>query len=284
MESIQFFDQNCNAATFPCFGEGHGHPPIPGRWMAQAMEETVEQFRQAVREAGEDAVIQSTENPCNEFCLPLFHQSDVRVSPPTSGLASFVPVYHYLYHECMILHGMMSTGAEPYALSIRNAYNGVWGEIPGAVLTGDGSLLNRETFNWAEWEPKVGSNDDALAMMRAVTLMRRGEGRPFLVYGRMQRPAQVLGVEVLEWEHDGRRHAVPAVAHAAWESPEGRHGVVLANWTTEPREVTVVDQRLGERVSIHIAAAEGATTEAAADDGGVPVAMPALSCVLVTEA
>ena len=35
MESIQFFDQNCNAATFPCFASDHGHPPVPGKWMAR---------------------------------------------------------------------------------------------------------------------------------------------------------------------------------------------------------------------------------------------------------
>jgi hypothetical protein len=281
MDSIQFFDQNCNAATFPCFSAEHGHPPVPGRWMTQAMEEMIALFRQTAADAGEDAVIQSTECPCNEFCLPLFQQSDVRVSPPSSGFANFVPIYHYLYHECTILHGMMSTGPEPYALPTRNAWNGVWGEIPGAVLTGDGTLLNRETFNWADWEPKVGSNDDSLAMIRSVTLMRRGPGRPFLVYGRMQRPAEVR-CDVIEWEHDGHR-AVPAVAHAAWRSPSGRHGVVLANWTTEARQATVTDLRLLARASIHTCAEASTITTAPVLDGIVTVDLPPLSCVLLTD-
>lgn len=281
LESIQYFDQNVNAATFPCFAADHGHPPIPGRWMTEAMEEMIRAFREAAAAAGETGVIQSTENPCNEYCLPLFQQSDVRISPPSSGLRDFVPVYHYLFHECQILHGMMSTGPEPYALPIRNAWNGVLGEIPGAVMTGDGTLLNRETFNWAEWEPKVGDNDAALEMIRTVTAMRRGPGRDFLVYGRMQRPAQVKDVDQVTWEWNGRRYEVPAVAHAAWQAPDGRFGVVLANWTTEPRGVTVCDGRLGGNVTVHVCGQAMETLTAALGEDGVCVPLPPLSCGLV---
>jgi len=280
MESIQFFDQNCSAATFPCFSSEHDHPPMPGKWMARAMVDTIGEFRKLAEEAGQSGVIQSTENPCNEFCLNLFQQSDVRVSPPSSGLANFVPIYHYLFHECTILHGMMSTGGEPYALPIRNAWNLVWGEIPGAVMTGDGTLLNRETFNWAEWEPRVGSDEDSLEMIRTATAMRRGAGRDFLVYGRMQRSAEV-DCEVLRWEHDGRRYEVPAVAHAAWGAPDGRHGVILANWTDEARDATLSDGRLGETVLLHACGRGSGTEEAEMDGGTLMVSVPALGCVLV---
>ena len=58
MESIQFFDQNCNATTLPCFASDHGHPPVPGKWMATAMEDTVNEFRQAAADAHQPGVIQ----------------------------------------------------------------------------------------------------------------------------------------------------------------------------------------------------------------------------------
>ncbi len=284
LESIQYFDQNVGAATFPCFARDHGHPPIPGKWMTRAMETLIAEYRRAAEEAGQAGVIQSVENPCNEYCLPLFQQSDVRVSPPSSGVQGFVPLFHYLFHECQIMHGMMSTGAEPYHLPIANAWNGVLGEIPGAVMTGDGTLLNRDTFNWALWEPKVGSNDDGLEMMRTVTALRRGAGREFLVHGRMQRPAEVGGVETLCWDQDGRHYEVPAVAHAAWQAPDGRLGVVLANWTNEPRTVTVGDARLGSPVTIHSCGRETTTAEVAPGEHGVDVAVPPLGCVLLVSA
>lgn len=280
LESIQYFDQNVNAAPFPCFASDHGHPPVPGKWMAAAMESLMAEFRRAASEAGEEAVIQSVEQPCNEYCLPLFQQSDVRVSPPSSGIRDFVPVYHYLFHECMILHGMMSTGPEPYALPIRNAWNGVLGEIPGAVMTGDGTLLNRETFNWAEWEPKVGSNDDALEMIRTVTAMRRGPGRDFLVYGRMQRPAKVAA-EMVKWERQGRPYEVPAVAHAAWQSLDGRHSVVLANWTTQSQPARISDVRLGKKVLIYLYGKQVEISATTVSLSGLAINLPPLSCGLV---
>ena len=83
----------------------------------------------------------------------------------------------------------------PSRYTCRSATPGtcVLGEIPGAVMTGDGTLLNRETCNWAPWEPKVGNNDDALEMIRDGHGPAPRAGRDFLVYGRMQRPAEVEG-------------------------------------------------------------------------------------------
>ncbi|MCE5237675.1 DUF6259 domain-containing protein [bacterium] len=281
VESIQFFDQNCNASTFPCFSDAHGHPRLPGKWMARAMADMIGDFHAAAAEAGEAEVIHSTEWPTNEFCLPLFQQSDVRISVPTSGDAAFVPVYHYIFHECTLMHGMMSWGPEPVAIAARTAWECVWGEIVGAVMTGDGTLLNRETVNWADWEPKVGNNANALEMMRVATALRRGAGRDFLVYGRMQRPAEVV-TATCKWDHNGKHHAVPAVAHCAWQAPDGRHGVALANWTTEAQEITVCDARLGARAELAICAAEDRTREVALRDGTTTVRLPPLSCALLS--
>jgi hypothetical protein len=282
MESIQFFDQNCNASTLPCFAADHGHPPVPGKWMAAAMADTIAGFHRAAADAGQQGVIQSTENPCNEYCLPLFQECDVRLSLGGSGLADFVPIFHYLFHECIISQGMMSMGPEPYSLPIRNAWNCVWGEIPGAVMTGDGTLLNRDTINWAPWTPKVGNNDDALAMLRSATAMRRGPGRPFLVYGRMQHPARIAGVEVMRWQKNGHDYAVPAVAHAAWQAPDGRYGVALANWTTESRSVVVSAPRLGKSVSVHVCGKKTEATMIDAAEDGFHVTLPPLACALIT--
>lgn len=281
MDSIQFFDQNCNATTFPCFAADHDHPPLPGKWMAQAMANIIGAFHEAAAEAGETEVIHSTEWPTNEFCLPLFQQSDVRISAPSSGSADFVPVYHYLFHECTLMHGMMSLGPEPYAIEARTAWECVWGEIAGAVMTGDGTLLNRETWNWADWEPKVGSNENALEMMRVATALRRGAGRDFLVYGRMRRPAEVTGIQICEWEYEGRQHSVPAIAHCAWQAPDGRAGVVLANWTTEAQTLAVSDEALGSSAVLNVCTAEDEQHELVAADGSFKVTLPPLSCAML---
>ena len=175
----------------------------------------------------------------------------------------------------------MSCGPEPYSLPLRTAWNGVWGEIPGAVMTGDGTLLNHDTLNWAPWQPKVGSNDDALEMLRTVTAMRRGPGRNFLVYGRMQRPAGVSGVKIIQWESNGQKRAVPAVAHASWQAPDHRYGVVLANWTTESCAVVVAAPKLGKSATLHLSGKKMETSTVEASPDGFHVTLPPLSCALI---
>ncbi len=253
MESIQFFDQNMGAATFPCFSADHEHPPVPGRWMADAMRKVVHGFQKAARSSPALQIIHSTEAPCNETCLPLFQECDVRVIPP--GHVSnydFLPLYHYLYHECIILQGGMGMGPEPHHLATRNACNAVLGELPGAVMTDDGTLLNRDTGNWAPWHPAVGSNRESLAVLRNVLALRRGPGRDFLVFGRMQRPSRVKGIKTRIWESNSRVNRIPAIFHAAWQAPDGRFGIVLANWTSSPQRISLSDPRLGKSSLIHL--------------------------------
>jgi hypothetical protein len=280
LQSIQFFDQNLGASTFPCFAKDHEHPAMPGKWMPEKMAQIIGEFHAEAAAKGETEVIHSTEQPANEYCLPLYQQCDCRVYPPGYG-GNFLPLYHYIYHECLVIQGGMGGGPEPYHLPIRNAYNCVLGEIPGAVMTGDGTLLNKDTFNWAPWEPKVGNNDHALEVIRTTTAMRRGVGKDFLVYGRMQRPVVIESAETITWEQAGRIFRVPAVFDAAWQSPDGRLGVVLANWTEFEQDVCINDSRLGEKVNVHTSACKMSSEKIEVVAGKLVVNVPPHSCLLV---
>jgi len=279
LESIQFFDQNVGAATFPCFSHEHGHVSVPGRWMAEAMAETVSEFHQEAAAAGKTQVLQSVEQPANETALQFFQQCDVRNTPP--GTDKFIPMYQYIYHECIVMHGMMSPAPEPYHLTIANAYNGVVGVIPGAVMIGDGTLLNKDSWNWAPWEPRIGSNDDSLEMIRTVSAIRRGVGKAFLVYGRMLTPLRVDSIRRIAWQTGSRNYQIDAVFHSAWCAVDGRLAVVLANWTADPQEVAVVDSRLGKRATLHIAGRTKEKRSVTVQDGRLPLTLPPLSFTLI---
>jgi hypothetical protein len=282
-ESIQFFDQNCGAATFACFAPDHGHPPAPGKWMLAVMEQTVAEFRAAAQAAGETGVINSAEAGVNECCLPLFQETDLRCYPPGHA-DDFVPLYQFLFHECIVIQGMMGSAPEPYHLPIRNAANCVFGEIPGAVMIGDGTLLNKDTMNWAPWAPPVGSDEDAVEMIRTVTALRRGSGKDFLVYGRMLRPAAVAGIQTVEWTHDKRAHRIPAVFHTAWQAPDGRVGVALANWTSQDQAISVADPQLAGSLLLHISGRELTSHNVSGAADGVRITLPPLSCAVVEQA
>jgi hypothetical protein len=130
----------------------------------------------------------------------------------------------------------------------------------------------------------VGNNDDSLAMLRGTTALRRGKAREYLVLGRMQRPAEVAGIKIVHWESDGQVRKIPAVLHSAWQSPEGRFGIVLANWTSEDQTVSLADSRLGKQITETISTQDVKTRARPANLGKVAVSLPPLSCALIEAA
>jgi hypothetical protein len=177
---------------------------------------------------------------------------------------------------------MFGTGPAPYALQARTAWNGVWGQLLGGIMTGDGTFLNLgDNVAWGRWEASDRKNDDVLQMIRTISAIRRGPGRDFLVYGRMQHPAKVSGLDVVTWKKGDRTYAVPALAHAAWRAPDGRYGVVLANWTQQSRSVAVAAPQLGKSPLLHVCG--GKTTRSTAQSGqdGWHVTVPSLGCALI---
>ena len=289
LDWIQFLDQNVGCCTFPCYATDHGHPSVPGRWMTEKMRDLLDTFDGIAASERQDAqnerqIVFSMECPVNEYFIPRFQICDVRVVPPghhPDVRPTVIPLYHFLYHEFILIQGGFGHGPAPYHLPIRNAYNLVVGEIPGAVMKGDGRLLNKDTANWAPWEPQVGNNDDALQILKTATALRRGRGKDFLVYGRMLHPTEVQNIDSMRWTEGGREHQIPAVFHAAWQAPDGRVAVVLANWTAEAQEVCIEDKRLGERVLMTVSSDDASSEALSGADGRFEIALPKLSSILL---
>jgi hypothetical protein len=93
----------------------------------------------------------------------------------------------------------------------------------------------------------------------------------------------VSGVDILKWTVAGRQYVVPAVAHAAWQAPDGRYGVVLANWTTKDRTVAVAAPRLGRSPMLHVCGAKLESSAAEPRQDGWRVTVPPLGCALIEE-
>jgi hypothetical protein len=295
LDWIQFFDQNVGAATFPCYSKQHGHAAMPGKWMTGGMRGMLDSFHEVaaeLRRKSNRELVLSVEQAPNEFFMPHFQICDIRVvppghpGPPGSGgaLREFVPLYHFLYHEFILMQGGFGFGPEPYHLPIRNAYNLVIGQIPGAVLTGEGKLLNQDTNNWAPWQPQVGSNEDALEVLRTATALRRGRARDFLVFGRMLRPSSANGIKIVKWDHGSEIHEIPAVFHSAWQSPRGQFGLVCANWTIEPQEFELKHKGLKARVTESISSKELQSRDREITDNGIRLTLPPLSCASIESA
>lgn len=254
LDYIQFLDQNVGCTAFPCYADDHGHPPMPGAWMTEAMERLGQTFEQIRQESGRPMTF-ALEQPCCEYFMPYIQICDVRVGPPGHPYyeGGFVPLAMYLFHEYILFQGAFGCGQEPYHLALRTAANLVWGAIPGGVLTDKGEFVNRDhPMPWSEWEPALGDNGHTMTMMKHATALRRGIGKPYLVYGKMQPPAEITNIETMHWEFGGESSNAPAVFHSAWKSPQGKYAVVLANWTNTPQTVTLSEPRLGPARSITV--------------------------------
>lgn len=258
--------------------------------MTAGMQSMLDGFRriadeQTRKSGGRRRFAFSVESPPNEFFMPNFQVCDQRIAPPGHPEYGrlFFPLYSFLYHEFVLLQGGFGMAPTPYHQEIRSAYNLVMGEIPGGILTGDGTLLNRgNDFHWwAPWSPAVGNNDDSLAMLRSAATLRRGKGRDHLVFGRMQRPAEAAGIRVVHWESEGEAHKIPAVFHSAWQSPQGKFGIVLSNWTKETQTVILSDLRLGTEIAESISAQAVKTRQRPVKRGKTSVHLPPLSCALI---
>jgi hypothetical protein len=121
-------------------------------------------------------------------------------------------------------------------------------------------------------------------MLRSTAALRRGKVKDYLVFGRMQRPAEATGIKVIRWESEGQVHKIPAVFHSAWHSPQGRFGTILANWTNETQAVSLSDARLGKQIVESISTQDVKTRPRQVSPGKAPVSLPPLSCALVESA
>ena len=88
----------------------------------------------------------------------------------------------------------------------------------------------------------------------------------------------------MRWQLGGNDHQIPAVFDGAWQAPDGRFGLVLANWTTCLQKVMVNEPRLGERVMERVSDGEIRSSLRETEGGDLNVVLPPLSCVLLEEA
>ena len=279
MESIQFLDQNNGAATFPCLARDHGHPPAPGKWMHRAMVDFMDALKSVKRPGLEP--IHSAESGLNECCLKHFHETELRVYPPEYN-PGHIPMYQYLFHDCVVLHAMMGFAPEPHYLAIRAATAFIYGEIPGGVLRGDGLLLDLDTANWANWKEPVEDHPFAMKMLRACNAMRRAMA-DYLVFGQMERPLAKFKSERHRWtDLRGKPQDLATVFHTCWSKADGAQAVALSNWRGAEQTVTLEDPRLeGASLKLSIAAPE-ITRETISHKGrGITLTLPPASCCVL---
>jgi hypothetical protein len=246
---VQFFDQNCGAAAFPCYSHDHGHPPAPGRWMTHAMDTLFDSFDALAAESPRDIVF-SVESAPNDYAMPRFHICDIR--PDLGRGTDVVPLYQYLFHEYVLTQAAFAPGPNPYWMEIKTASSFALGDVLTAILGREGRLINWSGTPWARWDSPAGDQEAVLTLLRRASAMRRGPGKDFLVLGRLLGVSPVDQVGQVQWTEGAHAESAPAVMHAAWAAHDGRTAVALANWTREPQNVRLAARQEGDEGTFHL--------------------------------
>jgi len=238
--SIVHFDQVVSGPASSCYcgSSGHGHPPGYGTWMADAMSDLFARIRGVCEPLDADFAL-SMEEP-NELFLPWLNLCQSRPNgltaefPIRRPMTRVVPLFSYLYHDYLVgwiaFYPWRSGGHPTYSLARGFAA----GMMPG---------VHWESLQ--RW-PEAQRRDFSKLLLDCCDLYA-GEGRDFLVFGKMLKP---LALDVPERELNlGKKFGkttVPAVSHSVWEMPDGRRVAVLIN--PEKQEHHVVMPGMGIRL------------------------------------
>ena len=163
-------------------------------------------------------------------------------APPETHLQDFqiwdarvstCPLYSFLYHEYGNgFEGFYTNRVNDEALRLSAARALVNGYIVEFTLRDKGRI----EYDWDQtWTRAVPDQAAILDWAKRINHFRAGVAHDYLVYGRMLRPWAVSGVG----ERDFGWGKEPLVQSATWQAPNGRIGVVLANYADLPESPRV---------------------------------------------
>lgn len=204
VDYLQFFDQDLGGNTYPCYSDKHGHPPVPGKWMAKETADIVEKMRRYFNEKrGDNEMIIGCEAAACEPLLNNLRFNDLRYNLDLMyGVP--VPAYNYVFGEYVQNYmgnhttatRLLDTKLYPDNVFYRTAYSFAQGDILTFMLKNDGKV---------NWEWNVEWNDDNepdqkeyLAFSKNLNDYRNGILFNALRYGKMVKPVKTVCGKYIE--------------------------------------------------------------------------------------
>jgi hypothetical protein len=167
-------------------------------------------------------------------------------------------------------------------MEIKTVHSLTLGDIPSGLLGPGGRLMAIEGTPWALWDSPEGDQEAIFALLKGALALRRGAARPWLVFGRMQKPAEVSGATSRQWVHETRATDITTVFHSKWTDPDGRPALVLGNWSRDEQALRIRDESLADTADVTLVTPSGEETRTIPlEDGAASVTLPGLSYALV---
>ncbi len=245
VDYIQFFDQNLGGNTYACYSETHGHPPVPGKWMVEAMRVLVSNMQNELRAISphKRIVLGCEAAACEPLVNDLmFNDSRYNIN---YKFGTPVPAYSYVFHGyvCNFMgnHNCSSMLVDvekyPEYVYYRYAYYFLQGDILTVVLKNGGKI----NWEWnVPWDDNVQPDQAQLSnYIRLLNDIRKAYPE-YLQYGIMQRPYRIDTNEiVLELRIGNAKQYMAAVLTIRYLGEDGSDCQILANWTGGEQTVQV---------------------------------------------
>lgn len=217
VDYAQILDQNHGGGQYFCYSKDHGHPPAPGPWMTENMQELLGKWNDF---AG--LTLLGCESAAAEPFIGNLLFSDNRFEL-CYHLGRPVPLYAYVYHE--YVRNFMGNQvncplpSDMDTLRYRMGYSFVIGDCMTVVLCPNGNLMQ----NWGTRDfEHAPDKEKALAFVANMTKFYREKAKPFLYNGRM-----IDGLPV-ECDFAPFGHKLPKILSCAWEA-DGVRAQILVN-------------------------------------------------------
>lgn len=242
IDYAQILDQNHGGGQYFCYSRDHGHPPTPGAWMTEKMQDMLGEWN-----ALAPRMLFGCESAAAEPFIGNLLMSDNRFEL-NYHIGVPVPLYSYLYHE--YLYNFMGNQVccpfdecDDRSLWYRIAYSFAAGDSMTLILDQDGNPKSR----WGGISDYIPDREKVLTLVSNLSRLWREETCGTVYGGRMVPAPQIecgtvtlhKNIEGLVKESDS---VLPAVICTAWERESGERMLLLVN-PTETEQSCRIDGR-----------------------------------------
>jgi len=211
VDYIQILDQNHGGGQYLCYSKKHGHPPVPGKWMTERMQELLHGWNKEATN-----MLFGCESAAGEPFIGELLFSDNRYEL-NFRIGVPVPLYSYIYHE--YLRNFMGNQCgcpltEPYdTLRYRLAYSFAIGDSMSILLRDDGGI---SSFWGSKGAFITMDKEKVLTLVKNLTSFYKAEGKSFLSDGRMIAPLKVDCPDFTVFNQAASLR-LPSVISTAWD-------------------------------------------------------------------
>lgn len=282
---IQYFDQNLGGSCYRCYSKDHGHPPGPGPWQNEEMIKIYKNLNELIKKSGRKVLI-GCEAAAGEPYIPYLLFNDLR-STINLQFGSPVPAYAYVNHEYVNNFMGNQNGIQHFVdhkksshdMLQRYAYAFAAGDMFTVILKDKGKMHWEWGMSWDEPAP---DQESVTRLIGSLNPWRKGVAKPYLVYGRMQKPYSITGdYEIPMITTQGAKLYFRSIFTSKWTNG-GKTAQVLVNYTTKPQEITVNTKELtGSKVVVYTKATGKGSEVKITDKGELHLNIDPLSAVMV---